>query len=109
MLEAATVEGAGSIRRFWSIELPLISPIVFYSVVVAVISSFQTFDTVYVLTANAGPDNATRTIVYHIYDLGFAKSQFGLSSAASIVLLVLTLVITALQFGAQKKFVHYEG
>lgn len=109
VLEAAAIDGAGPIARFFKVILPLLSPIVFYQSVVAFISSLQTFDLVFVLVNNAGPDNGTRTIVYHIYDLGFAKSQFGLSSAASIVLLVLTLVITAIQFGAQKKFVHYEG
>lgn len=109
VMEAASIDGAGTMARFFKVTLPLLSPIVFYQSVVAFISSLQTFDLVFVLVKNAGPDNGTRTIVYHIYDLGFAKSQFGLSSAASIVLLVLTLIITALQFGAQKKFVHYEG
>ncbi|AQX17247.1 sugar ABC transporter permease [Tessaracoccus lapidicaptus] len=109
VMEAAAIDGAGPVARFFKIILPLLSPIVFYQSVVAFISSLQTFDLVFVLVNNAGPDNGTRTIVYHIYDLGFAKSQFGLSSAASIVLLGLTLVITAIQFGAQKKFVHYES
>lgn len=109
VMEAAAIDGAGSVARFFRIILPLLSPIVFYQSVVAFISSLQTFDLVFVLVNNAGPDNGTRTIVYHIYDLGFAKSQFGLSSAASIVLLGLTLVITAIQFDAQKKFVHYES
>ncbi|WP_353082221.1 carbohydrate ABC transporter permease [Tessaracoccus lapidicaptus] len=109
VMEAAAIDGAGPVARFFRIILPLLSPIVFYQSVVAFISSLQTFDLVFVLVNNAGPDNGTRTIVYHIYDLGFAKSQFGLSSAASIVLLGLTLVITAIQFGAQKKFVHYES
>lgn len=107
--EAALIDGAGPVQRFFRVTLPLLSPIVFYQSVIAFISSLQTFDLVFVLVKNAGPDNGTRTIVYHIYDLGFAKSQFGLSSAASVVLLVLTLVITAIQFGAQKKFVHYES
>lgn len=109
VMEAAAIDGAGPVARFFKIILPLLSPIFFYQSVVAFISSLQTFDLVFVLVNNAGPDNGTRTIVYHIYDLGFAKSQFGLSSAASIVLLGLTLVITAIQFGAQKKFVHYES
>lgn len=109
VMEAAAIDGAGPVARFFTIILPLLSPIVFYQSVVAFISSLQTFDLVFVLVNNAGPDNGTRTIVYHIYDLGFAKSQFGLSSAASIVLLALTLIITAIQFGAQKKFVHYES
>jgi multiple sugar transport system permease protein len=108
VIEAARIDGAGAWRLFTSIRLPLLSPIVFFSSVIAFISSLQTFDTVFILTADAGPDNATRTIVYHIYDLGMKKFEFGLSSAASIILLLLTLVITAIQFAAQKKFVHYE-
>lgn len=108
VIEAARIDGAGTVTLFWRIRLPLLSPVIFFSTVIAFISSLQTFDIVFVLTANAGPDNATRTIVYHIYDLGFGQSQFGLASAASIFLLIITLIITALQFGLQKKFVHYE-
>jgi len=108
VIEAAKLDGAGPVRLFLNIRLPLLSPIVFFSSIIAFISSLQTFDTVFILTSDAGPDNATRTIVYHIYDLGFGKFQFGLSSAASVILLILTLIITALQFAAQKKFVHYE-
>lgn len=108
VIEAARIDGAGAWRLFTSIRLPLLSPIIFFSSVIAFISSLQTFDTVYVLVSGGGPDNATRTIVYHIFDLGFGRFEFGLSSAASIILLVLTLIITAIQFGAQKKFVHYE-
>jgi multiple sugar transport system permease protein len=108
VIEAAKIDGAGTFRLFWSIRMPLLSPIIFFSSVIAFISSLQTFDVVFVLTSNAGPDNAKRTIVYHIYDLGFGRFEFGPSSAAAVILLVLTLVITAIQFGAQKKFVHYE-
>lgn len=108
VIEAARIDGAGAWRLFTGIRLPLLSPIVFFSSVIAFISSLQTFDTVYVLVSGGGPDNATRTIVYHIFDLGFGRFEFGPSSAASIILLVLTLAITAVQFGAQKKFVHYE-
>lgn len=108
VIEAARIDGAGAVTLFLRIRLPLLSPVVFFSTVIAFISSLQTFDTVFILTANAGPDNATRTIVYHIYDLGFGKFQLGPASAASVILLVLTLVITAIQFGLQRRFVHYE-
>ncbi len=109
VLEAAQLDGAGPWSMLTRVRMPLISPIIFFSSIVAFISSLQTFDTVFVLTANAGPDNATRTIVYHIYDLGFGRFEFGPSSAASVILLILTLVITGLQFTAQKRFVHYES
>jgi multiple sugar transport system permease protein len=107
VVEAARIDGAGPVTLFWRIRLPLLSPIVFFSSVIAFISSLQTFDLVFILT-DGGPQNATRTIVYHIYDLGFGRFQFGLASAASIILLLITFVITALQFGVQKRLVHYE-
>ncbi|MFV0407801.1 MAG: carbohydrate ABC transporter permease [Propioniciclava sp.] len=109
VIEAARLDGAGPWALLTKIRMPLVSPIIFFSSIVAFISSLQTFDLVFVLTSNAGPDNATRTIVYHIYDLGFGRFEFGPSSAASVILLILTLVITAIQFGAQKRFVHYES
>jgi multiple sugar transport system permease protein len=108
VIEAARLDGAGAFTLFWHVRMPLLSPIIFFSSVIAFISSLQTFDVVFVLTSKAGPDNATRTIVYHIYDLGFGRFEFGPSSAAAVILLLLTLVITAIQFGVQKKFVHYE-
>jgi multiple sugar transport system permease protein len=108
VIEAGRIDGANSWSIFWRVKLPLLSPVVFFSTVVAFISSMQTFDAVYVLTSNAGPDNALRTIVYHIYDIGFGQFRFGVSSAAAVLLLLLTLVITLLQFRAQKRFVHYD-
>ena len=109
VLEAARIDGAGQVRQFRSIIMPLLSPTIFFQSVIAFISSLQTFDLVFVLVKNAGPDNATRTIVYHIYDLGIAQGQLGLSSAAAMILLMLSVIITALQFGAEKRFVHYEA
>lgn len=109
VLEAAQIDGAGTVRRFWSVTMPMLSPTIFFQSVIAFISSLQAFDLVFVLVKNAGPDNATRTIVYHIYDLGFQQSQLGLSAAAAVFLLLLSVVITAMQFGVEKRFVHYDG
>jgi multiple sugar transport system permease protein len=106
--EAARVDGAGPVRTLVSITLPLLSPTIFFLAIVSVISSLQAFDTIFLLTKNAGPDNATRTVVYHVYDLGFRRFEFGASSAAALLLLVLTLIVTLVQFTAQKRFVHYE-
>lgn len=109
VLEAAEIDGSGRFRTFFSIILPMLSPTIFFQAIVAFISSLQTFDLVFILVKNAGPDNATRTIVYQIYDLGFQKGQFGLSSAAAVFLLLLSGLITIAQFGLEKKLVHYES
>lgn len=108
LVEAARIDGAGPVRVFRSVTLPMISPTLFFSTVVAVISSFQAFDQIYVLVNPAHNDGA-RTIVYQVYDLGFVDFEFGMSSAASLILLALTLLVTLVQFGAQRRFVHYDS
>ncbi|MEV4241984.1 sugar ABC transporter permease [Streptosporangium canum] len=108
LMEAARIDGAGPVRVFRSVTLPMISPTVFFSTVVAVISSFQAFDQIYVLVDPDHNDGA-RTIVYQIYDLGFKNFEFGMSSAAALILLALTLLVTLVQFGVQKRFVHYDS
>ncbi|MER6506692.1 sugar ABC transporter permease [Nonomuraea sp. NPDC001636] len=108
VVEAARIDGASSFRIFRSVTLPLLSPTIFFSTVVAVISSFQAFDQIYVLVDPKDNEGA-RTIVYHIFDLGFKKFEFGPSSAAALILLVLTLLVTLVQFAAQKRFVHYDS
>lgn len=109
VLEAASIDGASALRCFRSVTLPMLSPTIFFQSIIAFISSLQAFDIVFVLVKNAGPDNATRTIVYHIYELGLEKGQMGMSSAAAVILLILSAVITIIQFGFEKRFVHYEN
>ncbi|MDR6939655.1 carbohydrate ABC transporter permease [Arcanobacterium hippocoleae] len=109
LMEAAQLDGASRVRSFFSITLPMLSPTIFFQAVIAFISSLQAFDLIFVLVKDAGPENATRTIVYQIYDLGFKKGQLGLSSAAAICLLLLSVVITVAQFGLEKKLVHYDN
>lgn len=109
VVEAARMDGAGPWTILRRVKLPLLSPVMFFSVVVAVISSLQTFDTVYILAGDGGPEDAARTIVLHIYDKGFRRFEFGPASAASVVLLVLTIVVTVVQLRLQKRFVHYES
>ncbi len=106
--EAAMVDGAGPLRVFWNVTLPLLSPTVFFSVIIAAISSLQTFDQVFVLT-DGGPLDASRTMVFHIYDLAFRDFTFGRSSAVAVILFFIILAVTLFQFGVQKRWVHYEG
>jgi ABC-type sugar transport system permease subunit len=106
--EVARIDGAGPLRVFRHITLPLLSPTIFFSFVIAVISSFQAFDQIYVLVDPKANEGA-RTIVFEIYDLGFRKFQFGVSSAAALMLTMMTIVVTLAQFRLQKRFVHYES
>jgi len=107
LYEAAQIDGAGRWAQFRHITLPLLSPTTFFLVVTSVISSLQVFDQVYVLTnGQAGPADATRVIVFHIYELAFRLFQFGPASAATIFLFAAILIVTLLQFRFQR-WVHY--
>jgi multiple sugar transport system permease protein len=103
--EAALVDGANRFQVFRDITLPLLTPTIFFSIVVAIIFSFQAFDQIFVLT-NGGPLDASRTLVFHVYDLAFRDFAFGQSSAAAVLLFVTLLAVTLLQFAAQRRWVH---
>jgi multiple sugar transport system permease protein len=98
LYEAAAIDGAGPWRRFWSISLPLLRPIILLVVVLHIIGSFQLFGQVYVLT-QGGPANATRTVVQTLYETGFKDLfDFGAASAMSWVLFAIILVVSLVQF-----------
>jgi multiple sugar transport system permease protein len=107
LTEAAAIDGAGSIARFFRIILPLITPAIFFAVVLTLISSFQVFTQAYVLTGG-GPGNATTTMVVYLYEQGFQFYKLGLASAVAWVLFIIILVITIFQFVGQKRWVHYD-
>jgi multiple sugar transport system permease protein len=107
-LEAAQIDGASKWRQFWNITLPLLSPTTFFVTIMSIIASFQVFDMVYVMTGG-GPGDASTTMVFHIYELAFVKFTFGLSSAAAVVLFVIILGVTLVQFWGQRRWVHYDA
>ena len=105
--EAALIDGAGPWQRFWRITLPLLSPTMFFAVVMTVISSFQVFDQAYVMTGG-GPANATNTIVLYIFQNGFQFFRMGYASAVAWVLFAVIFAITLVQMRLQGKWVQYE-
>ena len=107
LTEAAAIDGAGTVARFFRIILPLITPAIFFAVVLTLISSFQVFTQAYVLTGG-GPGNATTTMVVYLYEQGFQFYKLGLASAVAWVLFIIILVITIFQFVGQKRWVHYD-
>lgn len=104
--EAAAIDGAGPWRRLRSITLPLLTPSIFFVVVISVINGFQVFDQMYQMTGG-GPDGATSTVVLHIYDLTFRYGRAGEASALSLLLFLVILAVTAIQVRTQKRWVHY--
>lgn len=105
--EAAEMDDTPKLRTFFKITLPMISPTILFTSVVATIASFKVFDSVSIMTGG-GPLNSTNTLVYYIYDYAFRYGKPGQACAAGVVLLVFVCVITFVQFRVSKKRVHYQ-
>jgi multiple sugar transport system permease protein len=105
--EASEIDGAKGWSRFTKITMPLISPTMLVATVIALISALQIFDQPWVLT-RGGPGDATRTAVMMIYQSGFQELQFGRASAIGIVLTLVILGVTALQFRLSRRYVFYQ-
>ena len=104
--ERASVDGAGSIQKFFSLTLPGLSPILFYTLVVNIIQAFQSFGQIKILT-EGGPDEATNVIVYSIYRDAFFNYRFGSAAAQSVILFIIVMLITLVMFRIEKKGVSY--
>lgn len=106
LYDAGAIDGAQGWKRFAYITLPLLSPTTFFVLIISIIGSFQVFELVFVMT-NAGPANATNTLVFYIYQNGFQFYQMGYASAAAMVLFLIVLVATLVQYRLQNRWVHY--
>jgi sn-glycerol 3-phosphate transport system permease protein len=105
--EAAELDDTPAVRVFFKITLPMISPTILFTTVVATINSFRIFDTVNIMT-QGGPVNATNTLVYYIYQYAFKFSKIGIASAAGVIMLAFVGILTFAQFGIGGKRVHYQ-
>ncbi|MDD4081468.1 MAG: sugar ABC transporter permease [Eubacteriales bacterium] len=106
LYESASIDGAGYWRKLVSITLPSISPTLFFQIIINIISAFQSFSQIRLLT-QGGPGDATNVIVYAIYRDAFFNFRFGTAAARSIILFVIVLIITLIQFSFEKRSVHY--
>ena len=106
--DAASVDGAGRWARFRSVTLPLLTPTIFFTGILAFIDAFQVFDQVYVLARPGEPTKSTITLVYFIYEAGFDHFKMGLAAAASWILFLIVAVMTILYFRSQRRWVHYQ-
>lgn len=107
LYESADIEGAGYFYKLRRITFPMLSPTLFFVLTVSIINAFQTFGQIDILT-HGGPQNETNLIVYSIYREAFVNYQFGSASAQAVVLFILILLMTALQFKLGERKVHYQ-
>jgi multiple sugar transport system permease protein len=107
--DAADVDGANSWQRFWKISFPLLTPYIFYNMVVGLIAFLQIFEPIYVLYRDNQPlVSSVTTMVYYLWQASFRNFQIGYGSAISWLILLLILALTAIQFALQKRWVNYE-
>ena len=107
LIEAAAIDGAGPMKRFWTIVFPLLSPTTFFLLVINIVYAFfETFGVIHTVT-QGGPARGTEILVYKVYEDGFIGLDLGGSSAQSTVLMIIVIVLTFIQFRFVERRVHY--
>lgn len=105
--EAAELEGASSLRQFWSITFPQLTPVIFFNLIMGIIGSFQVFAQVFILTSG-GPDNASQMAVPMLFDQAFTFYNMGYGSAIAWLLFIVIMAFTAVAFATSGRWVFYE-
>jgi len=105
LAEAARVDGANERQVFWNVTLPLMSPTLFFATIITFIGAFQVFDPMKIIT-NGGPNDSTKTIVMYLYEQGFQAFQIGYASAIAVVVFVIVMSVTLLQFWGSRRWVY---
>ncbi len=108
LYEAAEVDGAGRLHKFWSITIPMLSPTIFFNLVTGIIAAFKIFTTAYVAT-NGGPYYASYFYVLYLFDVFFKYLNMGYASALAWILFVIIMVFTLIQLGVARQWVYYES
>jgi multiple sugar transport system permease protein len=110
LLDAASVDGCGPANRFWHVTLPLLTPQLFFNLVLGIAGGLAVFTETYVISAGSGgPANETLTLVMYIYNQLLKNLQVGYASAVAWVFTVAVVILTAFQFWGSRRWVHYEG
>ncbi|WP_312350154.1 sugar ABC transporter permease [Actinomyces sp.] len=107
LYEAAKIDGAGWLQSTFKITLPLLTPSIFFAVIMTIISSLQTFAQPFILTGG-GPGNKTTTLVYYLYQRGFQGYEMGYASSIAWALFMMIAVVTFVQYVGQNRWVHYQ-
>ncbi len=105
--ESAEIDGANALQRFWAVTLPMISPVIFFNTILAVIGSFSVFSLAYVAT-NGGPNYATWFFMLHLYYNAFSYFQMGYASALAWIFFLIIFVLSVIQIKLSDRWVYYE-
>lgn len=106
LYEASALDGAKRWHQFRDVTIPCISPTTFFLVIITMVTSLQAYDQIQILT-QGGPSGSTRTLLYMYYQLGFEEFNMGQATAVAIIMVIITVLLSAVQFTASKKWVHY--
>ncbi|XID91242.1 carbohydrate ABC transporter permease [Paenibacillaceae bacterium WGS1546] len=110
LYEAASIDGAGKVGQFFSITIPLLSPIIFFNMIMQLVYSFQAFTPAYIVSnGTGGPVDSTLFYTLYLYEKGFTNFSMGYASAMAWFLLAIIAVLSAIGFMSSRKWVHYEG
>lgn len=110
LYEAAELDGAGVFRRLWHVTLPVLSPVIFYNLVISIIGTFQYFDMPYIMAAiGLGPDHSGYLLSMYVFDNAFIYLRMGYASAVAWILLLIVLALTAIAFWSSRRWVFYQG
>jgi len=110
LYEAAAIDGAGPVRRFRSVTLPMLSPVLLFNLVLGIIHAFQAFTSAFVVSSGrGGPSDSTLFYTLYLYQRGFNDFRMGYASAMAWVLLVVIAVITSVLFRTARSWVFYAG
>ncbi len=108
LYEAAEIDGAGSAAKLFHVTLPMLSPVIFFNLVMGIIGTFQYFTQVFVMT-HGGPEDSTLFYALHLFNKAFVDLQFGYASAMAWILFAITVAATALVFKSSARWVYYPG
>ncbi len=109
LYEAATIDGANAFKKMRFITLPMMTPVIFFNLVMGIIGAFQTFTQAFVITPNGGPQDSTYFYSLYLYNRAWKYLDMGYASAMAWLLFLIIITMTALVFRTQKKWVHYGG
>lgn len=112
LYEAANIDGANGVQKLFHVTLPMLSPTTFFCIIIAIINAFKIFDQIFIMTGGqngGGPAGSTSVLVFNIYQDAFTHYKMGYASAEAVILLLIVLVVTVIQYRGQTRWVNYES